>query len=541
MRRGRKLGKRILCAVLSTALCLPAAVLQLQAATGLKGDDGTAPVLVLGADLNEDERKEVLRLLGLEEGALSDCIVLTVTGEEVREALEDIYPEEQIEDEALSSVFIRPVYRHTGLSVNARNLSWCTPLMYQMLLTEAGLLSIEDERLNLEVQVAAPERESSGTAALVGALMACGVIRDQEIDEWTSKRAYEMALLARKEQDSTAEEPEAEEDTSEMEETVEPEDAFEAEPAMEIEGIGLPEKGQVDLMTGQLYLEQTDFPGSGESPVEFTRVYHSLDYGSNREENFFGIGTYWTHSYAYHAEIFRHNVALTMPDGTMQNWYKEYRKGWQLDDLPYTLEEGENGFLLTEPDGKTVLLGNDGWPTEITEANGELIELSYENGRLKRVSTENGYLEFSYQGDYIASITDSAGNQAFYAQDELGNLVQAVQPDGQGFSYAYDEKQDAVTGSNLISMEDKEGHSLLKAEYVRGQKIGGACQVSSLLTKGQPGWTFSYDIYEGRHVCQEWGGGSLELTYEAPLPDVYIWTWYDEEGIKIRQEEVPAS
>ena len=69
MRRGRKLGKRILCAVLSTALCLPAAVLQLQAATGLKGDDGTAPVLVLGADLNEDERKEVLGLLRLDDGA----------------------------------------------------------------------------------------------------------------------------------------------------------------------------------------------------------------------------------------------------------------------------------------------------------------------------------------------------------------------------------------------------------------------------------------------------------------------------------------
>ena len=163
-------------ALFSSCLALPS-----EAGVRMRGDDGTAPVLVLGADLSESQKEEVLELLELDEGDLADCRVLTVTGEQVREKLGDSWPEEAVEDMALSCILVRQVYAPVGLQVTVENIDWCTEEMYQKLLSEAGLLSREDERQDLDVRVAAPSAGSAGTAALIGALTACEEIRGQEL------------------------------------------------------------------------------------------------------------------------------------------------------------------------------------------------------------------------------------------------------------------------------------------------------------------------------------------------------------------------
>lgn len=163
-------------ALFSSCLALPS-----EAGVRMRGDDGTAPVLVLGADLSESQKEEVLELLELDEGDLADCRVLAVTGEQVREKLGDSWPEEAVEDMALSCILVRQVYAPVGLQVTVENIDWCTEEMYQKLLSEAGILSREDKRQDLDVRVAAPSAGSAGTAALIGALTACEEIRGQEL------------------------------------------------------------------------------------------------------------------------------------------------------------------------------------------------------------------------------------------------------------------------------------------------------------------------------------------------------------------------
>lgn len=491
-----------------------------EAGTRIKGDDGTGPVLVLGADLSEAQKEEVLDLLGIDSRMLAQCKVLTVTGEQVREYLEGAYPEEAVEETALSSILIRPVHEDVGLQVSVQNIGWCTAEMYQRLLSEAGLLSIEDERLDVEVSVAAPSGGSQGTAALVGALFACEEIRDQDIHETTEERALSLALEAKEEAlDAGSEDSQA--------------DAMDL---MKIEGIGSPESGEVNLATGQLYLEQLDFPGGEESPMEFTRYYLSPDHVQDREGNYTGLGNYWAHSYFYYADIFRMNVIIYFPDGSTQNWYQEYRRGWQTsDEIAYTLEETGEDFLLTGPEGEKVLIGSDGWAKEITRPDGSVVELSYEDGKLSRVTEGENWLEFEFAGDYISSVTDSAGNTVSYEQDSLGNLV-STQGEESSWLYAYDEHRNRYTGSNLTLMTDGAGTPLLEAKFAAGIEVGDACQVRSMKAAGQPAFSFSYRPYDGINICTEENGNSLVLMYEWLVEDVYTWTWYDAQGNVMRRE-----
>lgn len=114
--------------------------------------------LVLGEDLNDKEKAEVLSLLGVKD--MESVNVSYVTNDMEYEALGDYLSSEIIGTRALSSALVTSRGKGDGISVTTENITYCTPEMYQNALITAG---VED----VDVKVAGPFR-ISGTAALVG-------------------------------------------------------------------------------------------------------------------------------------------------------------------------------------------------------------------------------------------------------------------------------------------------------------------------------------------------------------------------------------
>lgn len=135
---------------------------------------GDKPYIALGEDLTKDQRATVLELLGVTEEDLEDYDVVTVTNEQEHEYLDSYISSDKIGTRALSSVLVMEGKKGSGITVNTKNITYCTAGMYENALATAGLA-------DAEVIVAAPS-PISGTAALIGAIEAYSTMTGEEID-----------------------------------------------------------------------------------------------------------------------------------------------------------------------------------------------------------------------------------------------------------------------------------------------------------------------------------------------------------------------
>lgn len=144
--------------------------------------DGT--IVTLGANLDKKQRATVLKLLGLTEDELKDCVVLEITNEDEHHYLDDYLSADVIGKRALSSIRLDKTAEGSGLSVTTHNINYCTEDMYINALATAGLK-------DADVVVAGPF-EISGTAALVGTIkayeeMTGTVVEENVIDAATNE------------------------------------------------------------------------------------------------------------------------------------------------------------------------------------------------------------------------------------------------------------------------------------------------------------------------------------------------------------------
>ena len=150
----------VLCAsMLAGMTAVPVSVQADAVGTVTAAAEGTTCVS-LGADLTEEQRAEVLSLLGLTEEDLSSDTVVTITNEEEHQVLDDYLDASVIGDNSYSSSRLTAEKDGYGIQVQTKNITYCTSEMYQNALTTAGVK-------NADVTVAAPFAVT-GTAALVG-------------------------------------------------------------------------------------------------------------------------------------------------------------------------------------------------------------------------------------------------------------------------------------------------------------------------------------------------------------------------------------
>ena len=132
-------------------------------------------VVVLGADLSESQRAQVLSYMGLTEESLSECTVILITNEMEHTYLDPYLDASVIGSKALSSVKLTKQKPGSGVYVTTQNINYCTTGMYRNALLTAGL---EDT----EVFVTAPS-PISGTAALIGAVKAYEEISGESVGD----------------------------------------------------------------------------------------------------------------------------------------------------------------------------------------------------------------------------------------------------------------------------------------------------------------------------------------------------------------------
>ncbi len=172
----RRLLKKITAVVLTSAILLTLPVAGRTAKADAVTDANANDVYVsLGADLNSSERATVLSLLGVTEDDLKNYTVGQITNQDEKNYLGSYLDSSVIGSRALSSVIVVRKEKGSGINVQTKNISYCTPGMYTNALITAG---IEDA----DVIVAGPF-EITGTAALVGAMKAYSDLTGKEVSQ----------------------------------------------------------------------------------------------------------------------------------------------------------------------------------------------------------------------------------------------------------------------------------------------------------------------------------------------------------------------
>ena len=153
--------------------CIMAVALPVTAYGASDNKNTDTPYVALGADLNQEERATVLRLLGISEEDLNNYTVTTVTKADVHGYLDSYLSSSIIGSRALSSVMVEGTAEGSGINVTTSNITYCTPGMYENALATAGIE-------NADIKVAGPFN-ISGTAALVGAIKAYENMTGEEV------------------------------------------------------------------------------------------------------------------------------------------------------------------------------------------------------------------------------------------------------------------------------------------------------------------------------------------------------------------------
>lgn len=144
--------KKIISLILIAALCMG-----LFANAALADDESGEQRVVIGANLDEEQRSKIYKDFGLNIGDVKE---IEVTNAEEREYLEGLVPDKKIGTVALSCVFLTVLEEGNGLDITTNNINWCSKEMYINALLTAGIT-------DAKVVISAPF-PVSGTAALTG-------------------------------------------------------------------------------------------------------------------------------------------------------------------------------------------------------------------------------------------------------------------------------------------------------------------------------------------------------------------------------------
>lgn len=169
--------KKFISAILAVIMCL-------FSITSISyADEETNSRVVMGVDLNSDQRAQIYSDFNLSQGSV---IELSMTNAEERKTLEGLLPNERIGYVSRSCVYIELLEEGAGLNITTKNINWCTVEMYTNALITAGIT-------DANVQISAPY-PLSGTAALCGIYKAYEDITGEEIAD-ESKKAGTKELI----------------------------------------------------------------------------------------------------------------------------------------------------------------------------------------------------------------------------------------------------------------------------------------------------------------------------------------------------------
>jgi len=179
----------------------------------------------------------------------------------------------------------------------------------------------------------------------------------------------------------------------------------------------------INFGSGNKYLSETDISLSGPGKaLIFKRTYNSQD----NETGVLGYG--WSAPFSTHLEIKINKIILIQSSGRQVDYNDNGQGGWTNGNgKTNTITKKSNGYQLTKSN-KTI------YYFDLT-------------GKLTEILTPNNLSQtFTYNGDLLASVTDTFGRSLTLTYNQNGRLETLTTPIGD-FTYTYD------TNDNLISVQ----------------------------------------------------------------------------------------
>lgn len=164
----------------------------------------------------------------------------------------------------------------------------------------------------------------------------------------------------------------------------------------------------VDVMTGELLAEETDAELPGTIPLVFERNYRS------RETEAQSLGPGWYHFFDAYVEERGGATAVRLPDGRPAE-HPALRVGESYFHPPdrYTVVRDVDGYRLLYPEGLTYTFKRTEPVRQGTSARHRLVEI---RDRARNV------IVLDWRGNYLASITDTAGRIIAFRYSREGQL-----------------------------------------------------------------------------------------------------------------------
>jgi YD repeat-containing protein len=191
----------------------------------------------------------------------------------------------------------------------------------------------------------------------------------------------------------------------------------------------------IDLGSGNMFSQITDYSTEGQNLLAFTRTYNSMAMPDTYAAS---MGRNWRHNYDRYLHILNpsaiYGVTVERPDGQVISF--------SSNSGTYT-PDSDVDMRLTNPSGSTWMLidGND--TVETYTASGD-------KGTLNSIRLRNGYTQaISYSSGQISYVSDSYSRQLGFTYSSAGLLTSITTPDAQTISYSY--VNFSSTNQNLLT------------------------------------------------------------------------------------------
>jgi RHS repeat-associated protein len=222
----------------------------------------------------------------------------------------------------------------------------------------------------------------------------------------------------------------------------------------------------VNVVTGNVYFDQTDIALPGLPGLVFSRSYNSRNAFWNVASTF---GRGWTHSYERSLSIPEAQVLAFQGSDGVPIYYQDVNADLTFKAvLPATetswivRDSSSGGYTRYLREGGNETYDSAGRLLTVVDASGNTVTLTRDDsGRLTDITDGSGRsLSFTYDENFrIASLSGPAGVVAHYDYDSLGYLRRVSYPDGTGYVFVYDGI------GQLLRMEDLTGRPIESHTY----------------------------------------------------------------------------
>ncbi len=226
------------------------------------------------------------------------------------------------------------------------------------------------------------------------------------------------------------------------------------------------------------------------------------------------------------------------------------------------IEEGEDGFVLSDPNGERRFFDKYGVISSIERKDGSSVLFTSNNGRVTRVTLKSVLggsrsvsvrrdssfvssisdgtrtVSYGYDGSLLSSVTDFDGDTKMFKYDD-DRLVKIVKPDGAFVAVEYDTELiplDVETESSEIVVEDEDDPSLHEPKFKSKYRVVSTTNELGFTERfvyDEGGSSVEYIDHDGESFLYSYDSNGNTVLQKYPDGSSYSFE-YDEDGKKLR-------